>query len=256
MNWKPLAARTHFEPLTVQSLETHWERLHQGDREPAPDSDELASAWLAHHNGDFQAAFEAGCSLESRGLYVAGKALMVHAIYLTDDDDERLDQYQQAAELADQLITSCPDAHNGYYLKAFALGRYSQCISVTKALTQGLGGKIREALDTVIQRCPEHADAHTALGLYHAEIIDKIGSMIGKMTYGVSEKQALKHFSLALELAPDSAIARMERANGLLMIQGDKAMDEATELYVQASQMAAADAMEALDIDLAREELE
>ncbi len=256
MNWQSVSARTNFELLDPDTLASRWDRLHQGDREPMPESGDLQAAWMAHHNGAFESAYDAGTQYGDQGLYVAGKALMIHAIYLTGEDDERLEQYQHAADIADQLIDSCPDSYNGHYLKAFALGRYSQEISVTKALTQGLGGKIREALDTVIEECPEHADAHTALGLYHAEIIDKIGAMIGKMTYRVSEKQALKHFNLAVGLAPDSAIARIERANGLLMLQGDKAMDEATELYVQASKMSAAEAMEALDIDLANDELE
>ena len=35
------------------------------------------------------------------------------------------------------------------------------------------------ALTRVLEINPNHADAHTALGLYHSEIIDKIGKFIG-----------------------------------------------------------------------------
>jgi hypothetical protein len=40
-----------------------------------------------------------------------------------------------------------PKNANGYYFQAYALGRYSQGISVLKALTDGLGGKIKAALE-------------------------------------------------------------------------------------------------------------
>ena len=69
---------------------------------------------------------------------------------------------------------------NAYYWMAYALGRYSQGISVAKALAQGLGGKVKTALETAIKLAPKHADAHIALGTFHAEVIDKVGKLLGK----------------------------------------------------------------------------
>jgi hypothetical protein len=34
---------------------------------------------------------------------------------------------------------------------------------------------------------PRHADAHIALGAFHAEVIDKVGALIGGMTYGAKQ---------------------------------------------------------------------
>ena len=48
----------------------------------------------------------------------------------------------------------------------------------------------------------------------------------------------------------------IERANGLVMLEGDKRLKEAEALYADAAASAPADAMEWLDIALAREELE
>ena len=73
---------------------------------------------------------------------------------------------------------------NSHYRHAFALGRYSQGLSIAKALKQGIAGKVRASLDTALELAPKHAEAHTALALYHAEIIGKIGAMIGGLTYG------------------------------------------------------------------------
>jgi hypothetical protein len=48
----------------------------------------------------------------------------------------------------------------------------------------------------------------------------------------------------------------IERANGLVMLEGDKRLKEAEQLYAAAAACEAMDAMELLDIEVAREELE
>jgi hypothetical protein len=52
-------------------------------------------------------------------------------------------------------------------------------VGVAKALTQGIAGKIKASLDTTLKLQPKNADAHIALGAYHAEIIAKVGSLVG-----------------------------------------------------------------------------
>jgi len=63
-------------------------------------------------------------------------------------------------------------------------------------------------------------------------------------------------FKEALALNPDSAIARVEYANGLVMLEGDKRMKEAEKLYAEAAECTPMDAMERLDVEMAKEELE
>jgi hypothetical protein len=48
----------------------------------------------------------------------------------------------------------------------------------------------------------------------------------------------------------------IEYANAMVMLEGDKKMKDATKLYEQAAQCTPADAMERLDIELAKAELE
>ena len=76
------------------------------------------------------------------------------------------------------------------------------------------------------------------------------------MTYGVKKDTGLKLFQEALKLNPGSAIAMIEYANALVMLEGDKKMKEATKLYEQAAACEPADAMERLDVEMARAELE
>ena len=126
---------------------------------------------------------------------------------------------------------------------------------MARALAQGLGGKVRDSLETTLKLQARHADAHIALGAFHAEVIDKVGAMIGGMTYGVKRESSLTHFRKALELNPDSAIARIEYANALVMLEGKKAMKQAEQLYAEAAACEPQDAMERLDVELAREEI-
>jgi len=127
---------------------------------------------------------------------------------------------------------------------------------VAKALAQGLGSKVKHALEQAIKLSPKHADAHIALASFHAEVIDKVGSLIGGMTYGAKKDIGLSLYKDALSLNPGSAIAMIEYANGMVMLEGDKKMKEATRLYEQAATSKALDAMERLDVEMAKAELE
>ena len=127
---------------------------------------------------------------------------------------------------------------------------------VAKALAQGLGTKVRDALTQALKLNPDHADAHIALGAFHAEVINKVGAMVGGLTYGAKKDAAVEHYQQALKLNPDSAIARIEYANGLVMLFGEAKMKQAEKLYREAAACKPADAMERLDVELAKAELE
>jgi tetratricopeptide (TPR) repeat protein len=238
------------------SLKKQWARLHAGDTEPLPKDAAVLQAWVHFHNGDFQKASETGLAAGGAGITAANKATAIYATYLEKKEKTRLDLFLQVAEQAEVQAAADPKNPNAWYWHAYALGRYSQGISVAKALAQGLGGKIKESLEKAIALSPKHADARIALGAFHAEVIDKVGSLIGGMTYGAKKDTGLKLFQEALKLNPGSAIAMIECANALVMLEGDKKMKEATALYEQAAASTPLDAMEHLDVDMAQAELE
>ncbi|MDT8319209.1 MAG: hypothetical protein RQ826_01645 [Xanthomonadales bacterium] len=233
-----------------------WSKLHAGDREPFPEDPQLQDAWRAFHRGDFQQAVALGDEFGLAGHAVANKATGIYATYLEDREKRRIECFKAAIARAEQAIDRFPDDSNSHYFHAFNLGRYSQAISVVKALKQGLGGRIRDSLERALALQPDHAEAHTAMGLYHAEIIDKIGKLIGRVTYGASEERALEHLQQALRLTPRSPIAHIEYGNGLYLLYGDSRLDEVSEHYVAAAESEPLDAMEALDVESALAELE
>lgn len=238
------------------ALKKNWERLHRGDREPFPEDQTVQDAWRLYHQGEFEQAALLGGGAGPAGWNAANKATAIYANYLEKDAPRKLDLFQQVARRAEELQRAQPSNANAWYLHGYALGRYSQGISVVKALAQGLGGKIKDSLTRALKLEPKHADAHIALGAYHAEVIDKVGAMVGGMTYGAKKEAGVEHFQAALELNPDSAIARIEYANGLVMMFGKGKLKEASRLYEEAAKCKPVDAMERLDIELAKSELE
>jgi tetratricopeptide (TPR) repeat protein len=241
------------------ALKKSWARLHAGDAEPLPTDAKVLAAWALFHAGEFQKAAEAGLKAGENGaqagITVANKAQSIYANYLEKSEKTKLALFMEVAERAEAQIGAEPKNANAYYFMAYALGRYSQGISITKALAQGLGGKVKSALETAIKLSPKHADAHIALGAFHAEVIDKVGSLLGR-TQGASKDTGLTMYKTALKLNPTSAIAMVEYANGLVMLEGDKKMKEAEKLYADAAACDPKDAMERLDVEMAKAELE
>ena len=238
------------------ALKKGWARLHRGDCEPFPSDAAVADAWRHFHAGAFQQAVEAGRKARGAAINAAVKAQCVYANYLERDEKTRLALFEQAAKWADERRAAAPADANAHYVYAFALGRYGQGISVAKALAQGFGGKIRDALTTALELSSKHAEAAAAYGAYQSEVIDKVGGIVAGLTYGAKRDSALRHFEQAIKLFPESPIVHIEYANGLIRLFGKTRIDDATRLYQQAAAAKPADAMEHLDVELAKSELE
>ena len=281
--WKPFPLGGGSFDYAGAALEKKWARLHRGDCEPFPSArwvesvfaaapaarksagkaganavrvaEALQDAWRAFHRGDFQAAYDQGLGLGVIGHTVADKSASMYATYLEPDRRARLALFAQAAERSESARKAMPEHANAHYLHAYCLGRHSQGVSVLEAIAQGVAGRVKQALDRTLALEPKHADAHIATGTYHAEVIDKVGALVGRMTYGASAADALAHYRKSLALNPDSAIARVEYARGLLMLDDAKATAART-LLEEATKVKPADATEKLDVELANERLD
>jgi len=276
-NWAAFPHPDKAYDYAGDKLAKAWPKLHAGDQEPFPDDKHIAKllkansalgkdaaktaavlqdAWRAFHRGDFHEAYEAGIGLKALGASVAIKAGGIHATYLVKNDKDKVARYEALAKLAQGAIDALPGEANSHYRHAYALGRYSQCLSIAQALAQGIAGKVRTSLDATLKIAPKHAEARTALGLYHAEIVGKVGGMLAKITYGASAGEAEKQLKEALKLTPDSPIAWIEYGNMLLLLYGDKREDDVAEAFQKASKLKPHDAMEALDAVWARDQIE
>ena len=249
--WTEFAPKGHFD-FDRKSVKKQWLRLHARDQEALPSDPDLLDAWAFFHNGHFHEARSMGLALGDAGMTVANKATCVYARQIEPNEAKRLAMYQWVSERAVAQTLRDPDNPNAHFLLAYSLGRYSQGISVAKALAQGMGSRIKTALETTIALQPLHADAHFALGAFHAEIIDKVGALIGGMAYGARKDASLQLFEQGFTLQPHSPVGLVEYALALVMLEGDDLQEEAASLYGRAAQLSPVDAQEYLDIARAR----
>jgi tetratricopeptide (TPR) repeat protein len=256
MAWKAFTYPDDAYVYSSARLKKAWKQLHAGDAEPFPKDPEVVNAWIAFHAGEFDSARRQGLDSGVDGYAVANKAICIYAAYLETSEDRKLALFMQVAERCEEQQVLQPKNPAAFYWHAYALGRYAQALSIMKALSQGIGTQVRASLETTLTLARLHADAHIALGVYHAEIIDKAGAMVGGLAYGARKSESIRHFMFALELNPGSAIARVEYANALAMLEGKSMAKEAIALCEEAAALTPHDAMERLDIELARQELE
>jgi tetratricopeptide (TPR) repeat protein len=268
--------------LTEHTLREHWAQLHRGDREPFPDLERidtlaasartlselverlggaaavakgLQRAWAAFHNGQFADAIKLGGAQGAFGAAAANKAAAVHSLYAQLEPNPLAALLIEAGERGEAAVRLLPHEANVHYSLALVLGRYSQRLSILRALAQGMAERVRSHLERTLELEPQHAEAHVALGLFHAEIVAKLGSIAASLTYRTSASAAIKHFERAVELTPHSPIALMEYAHGLRLLDAGAHRREVLDLYQRAAACRPLDTVDQLDCKRAREEL-
>lgn len=256
-------------PSSPAQLKKRWDVLHAGDREPLPSEKRiqtmdpgcpnpkqaattLLEAWKAFHMGEFATAVELGDGLGILGHAVANKASGIYADYLEDDEQAQKAIYEIGMKRAQAAIDAFPTDPNAHYFHAFMTGRYSQCISIAQALKDGLANRVKTDVMNALALAPEHGEAHLALGLFHAEVINKVGRVVGGVTHGANKQEAMDALDRAQQLMPNCPIALIEYGNALYLLYGDKKLDESNEAYLKASKCHPRDAMEKLDVEYAK----
>lgn len=262
------------------ALLSNWSRLHRADREPYPTPENLVEllranpalaphaadpeplavqieeAWRSFHAGDFADAVDRGLAAGPMGGVVAVRAATVYARHLEEDPQQRIAILREAVDSAAALLRLAPNWANAWHAHGAALVRYSQHLSVVKALSQGLGSKVRESLHRALQLEPGHAAAHVALGVYNAEVIDKVGAVVGGLTYGVRREAVVDHFEAARALHPQSALVLAEYAYASLLVLDGARSGRSDALCAEAAACQPVDALERLHLEWALGEIE
>ncbi|MEZ5626158.1 MAG: hypothetical protein R3E34_01315 [Rhodocyclaceae bacterium] len=280
IEWRAFPYGDRVYRYTGSSLEAHWPSLHGGDREVFPDArrvadqlercgpalshdadpntlaDLLQSAWRDYHAGDFCAAMTTGHAVGPIGAVVAGRAAIAYAMHLENDPERVQSLLCDTASHCERLSQIEPGWANAWYTHALALARYSQQISIVKALGRGLGSKVRQSLMVAIALEPDHAAAHAALGGYHIEVSDKVGRVVARLAHGASRAEGLRHFERAIVLDPDSPSIRMAYANALAVNRRSRRSVAVERNVTAAAACQPRDAIAHLDAERARALLE
>lgn len=277
--WKPFPQTHAAFDHAGERLREIWPRLHAGDHEAFPDEAGIAEAlaaearlgdhllgtdaagiantvqdaWRAYHRGDFQEAWELGSNAGPLGTSVAIAAAGVHARFLLQDERERIRCYETLVQRASDAIDLLPLNANSHFRYAWALGLLSREVSAMQVLGEGLGSKMHAALDAALELDSDHAEAHTALGLYHAQVIDTIGAALAKLTWRVDPEAAEAHLRTAIRLTPNAPSAWIGLAIGLQLLDAKAHAEESADALRTAAEMQPVDARQALETAYARQ---
>lgn len=225
------------------SLVDAWSRIHSIDQEPLPSAENLErasgvnaedagalsqtllAAWVDFHNGDFQGAWEKGKAAGAAGGYVTGLALNSYGTYLAPEKD-RADIFLQAANDARQAAESCPDSVNIEYAHALNIGRYSETVSITKAITSGAALTFKKSLDTCLTIQPGHVPSLLAQGALYAQVIDAVGELAARVSFGATRKKVFAVYEKALDAktldAKTPPVVYLEYAKNIRLLDSKK----------------------------------
>ena len=279
--WTPFPGADPAFDFSGERLHDAWPRLHAGDREPFPDRENIAGliaaearlgdaafgtdaekiaaevqdAWRDFHRGEFRQAFERGIRIGPLGQAVAITADGVQAFFLEGKDADRITRYQALAERAGNALDMLPLRAATHYRYAWALGLLARMLPAMQVLAEGIGSKLHAALEAALELDADHPEAHTALGLYHAEVMDKIGATLAKLTWRVEPEAAEAHLRTAIRLTPEAPNAWVGLGIGLRLLDGHRHADEGNAALAKAAAMRPLDARQALEIAYAKRKL-
>lgn len=234
----------------LTDLRALWPQLHRGDCEPWPKEPAVQQAWQLYHAGRFREAYEAGLAAGGAGLHCANKAEVVQARYLERREAIKMARWWAVVERGAALREAQPYSANAWFWPTYALGLYALGLSLPEARAQGLLAQVKLGLETTLRLQPRHADAWLALAVYHAETVAKLGRRAAR-AQGADAATAMACFEKAQALNPESAIVRVERAQGLLLLEGRRRLVEADALFAEAAVIEPLDAVERLHRELA-----
>ena len=211
-------------------------------------------AQSAFDEGRYQSAAELAEALATAdGLALAAEALAVYGHYVAPED-ERLAVLERANQLAQQAVELDPTDAEAQFQLAHAMARYAQHIGPVKALRQGFVGRLREAIEAILELDPDMAEARLSLASWHADVVAGAGRLLGRTLYGATRDAAIENYERALQLAPEEKIAYYEFGRALAAM-GRRHRDRAREMLARAVELPARNHFDGLVHERAKADL-
>ena len=208
----------------------------------------LQNAWRALFEGRFQEAKQLGMQLGPAGYIPALYAQCIYAQHLARSPQEKHDLLREVISLSDSMRDYRPATHYVLFSNAYAKARIAEDLGLSEALATGYTRPMKSDLERLMSQQPDHLFGAAALGAVHAGIIDKAGKLVGRMTYGASEKTMLKWFNQAMNHTPLPPVIPLEYSVALNRLYGSEETDKISQLLTQASNVVPTTAEESLEM--------
>jgi len=216
---------------------------------------DVQNVWRLHFEGQYQQAYELGMDLGPAGYLPALYSKLIYITFLVSDPEEKIRQFLEVNQLAIELK---PLAAGYAFLEfgdAYEKARRLELMPTSTAGTSGLLSPTMETLEALYKADPDSPLYPAMLGGMHAGVIERVGSFVGSITYGVSEDEAIEMFEAALAKESRLPVLYNEYAQALSRIDEDDYKDKIKTLYQQCSLLTPHSAEEALNQSLCIEKV-
>lgn len=231
--------------LTLTQQHPALQALADGDA--APLAQAVQQVWRLHYSGHFQQAYELGMKLGPAGAVPALYAKDMYATLLVTDKNEKLRLFREAAAESEKLLPLAPDYPFARFGLVYAHARILELLDTSEATSSGYLGKTQDTLEELREAEPANALYPAVLGGIHAGVVDRVGSFIGRITYGSTAANATAAFDQALSLQNKLPVIYNEYAKALGQMDASRYHERRLELLNTCTTLTVFSAEEALN---------
>lgn len=220
------------------------------DNNGEPLAQAVQQAWRYHYQGQFKEAYELGMQLGAAGAVPAIYAKLMYATFMISDAKEKLATFREAASESEALLPMTPDYNFAEFGLLYARVRILERLNNAQALATGFLGSTQKSLGEFTQNNPTNSLYPTTLGGIQAGVVERVGSMIGRITYGATATRTIDRFEQALKLEGNLPVIYNEYIVALNRIDADDYQKRIQELAQKCSTLTPYSAEEALNQSL------
>lgn len=209
-------------PATVHSTSVHPALIKARAGDFNALSEAITQVWRYHYQGEFEEAYTLGIQLGYAGLIPAFYAKMMYTTLLESGPERRLKSFQEVIELSETIAE-----HTANYLPAlfgltYAYARELELLPTSAAVRSGHLEAANDLLTQLREQFPQRAIYPAMLGGLHAGVVERVGSFVGRLTYGSTESRAINYFQTAIELENELPVIFNEYAKAMIRLDSDK----------------------------------
>lgn len=224
------------------------------DNNSEPLAEAMQELWRLHYQGQYKESYQLGMQLSAAGAVPAIYSKLMYATFMVTDPTEKLAMFRDAAAQSEALLPMTPEYDFAEFGLLYARVRILERLNTPAALATGFLGSTQTSLRKFVERNPQNSLYPTTLGGIQAGVVERVGSMIGRVTYGATATRTIDRFEQALSLEDKLPVIYNEYIVALSRISAKKHQDRIQSLASKCATLTPYSAEEALNQSLCANE--
>ena len=158
-----------------------------------------------------------------------------------EDEDTQLEYYEEALDLADRAKEFHEDRGHPYYVKAVALGRWSELQDTDTRIETS--HEIKENIERAAEMIPDYAPVWHLFGVFHSDVANVssterfAANLISGGIPDASNEKAEEYLKKSIDMMPESILFRLDLAKHYLKVDDEErakdVLEEITKMEVK-----------------------